>query len=152
MIIRSPEPEVKIVVDRDPVKTSFEEWARPGHFSRTLAKGPDTTTWIWNLHADAHDFDSHTGDLEEISRKVFSAHFGQLSIIFLWLSGMYFHGARFSNYEAWLSDPTHIGPSVALGGGVLGLGLWPAASEGGVRVPAIGGGRTRVGQWKLCGG
>ena len=85
MIIRSPEPEVKIVVDRDPVKTSFEEWARPGHFSRTLAKGPDTTTWIWNLHADAHDFDSHTGDLEEISRKVFSAHFGQLSIIFLWL-------------------------------------------------------------------
>lgn len=22
---------------------------------------------------------------------------------------MYFHGARFSNYEAWLSDPTHIG-------------------------------------------
>ncbi|KAL5642502.1 hypothetical protein ACJX0J_000790, partial [Zea mays] len=90
------------------------EWARPGHFSRTIAKGPDTTTWIWNLHADAHDFDSHTGDLEEISRKVFSAHFGQLSIIFLWLSGMYFHGARFSNYEAWLSDPTHIGPSAQI--------------------------------------
>ncbi|RWW34472.1 hypothetical protein GW17_00000749 [Ensete ventricosum] len=114
MIIRSPEPEVKIVVDRDPIKTSFEEWARPGHFSRTIAKGPDTTTWIWNLHADAHDFDSHTSDLEEISRKVFSAHFGQLSIIFLWLSGMYFHGARFSNYEAWLSDPTHIAPSAQL--------------------------------------
>ncbi|XP_057762372.1 photosystem I P700 chlorophyll a apoprotein A1-like [Arachis stenosperma] len=111
MIIRSPEPEVKILVDRDLIKTSFEEWAKPGHFSRTIAKGPDTTTWIWNLHADAHDFDSHTSDLAEISRKVFSAHFGQLSIIFLWLSGMYFHGARFSNYEAWLSDPTHIGPS-----------------------------------------
>ena len=121
MIIRSPEPEVKIVVDRDPVKTSFEEWARPGHFSRTLAKGPDTTTWIWNLHADAHDFDSHTGDLEEISRKVFSAHFGQLSIIFLWLSGMYFHGARFSNYEAWLSDPTHIGPSAQV--------VWPIVGQ-----------------------
>ncbi|KAL3648288.1 hypothetical protein CASFOL_007712 [Castilleja foliolosa] len=74
MIIRSPEPEVKILVDKDPVKTSFEEWAKPGHFSRTIAKGPDTTTWIWNLHADAHDFDSHTSDLEEISRKVFSAH------------------------------------------------------------------------------
>jgi hypothetical protein len=28
MIIRSPEPEVKILVDRDPIKTSFEEWAR----------------------------------------------------------------------------------------------------------------------------
>ncbi|KAL9990525.1 putative photosystem I [Helianthus debilis subsp. tardiflorus] len=88
MIIRSPEPEVKILVDRDHIKTSFEEWARPGHFSRTIAKGPETTTWIWNLHADAHDFDSHTSDLEEISRKVFSAHFGQLSIIFLWLSGI----------------------------------------------------------------
>ncbi|XLS63418.1 hypothetical protein HN51_042389 [Arachis hypogaea] len=115
MIIRSPEPEVKILVDRDPIKTSFEEWAKPGHFSRTIAKEPDTTTWIWNLHADAHDFDSHTSDLEEISRKVFSAHFGQLSIIFLSLSGMYFHGARFSNYEAWLSDPTHIGPSAQVG-------------------------------------
>nr|CAD1835862.1 unnamed protein product [Ananas comosus var. bracteatus] len=121
MIIRSPEPEVKIVVDRDPIKTSFEEWARPGHFSRTIAKGPDTTTWIWNLHADAHDFDSHTSDLEEISRKVFSAHFGQLSIIFLWLSGMYFHGARFSNYEAWLSDPTHIGPSAQV--------VWPIVGQ-----------------------
>lgn len=67
MIIRLPEPEVKILVDKDHVKTSFEEWAKPGHFSRTIAKGPDTTTWIWNLHANAHDFDSHTSDLEEIS-------------------------------------------------------------------------------------
>jgi photosystem I P700 chlorophyll a apoprotein A1 len=39
------------------------------------------------------------------------ADFDQLSIIFLWLSDMHFHGACFSNYEAWLSDPTHIGPS-----------------------------------------
>ncbi|KAI5320853.1 hypothetical protein L3X38_040561 [Prunus dulcis] len=114
MIIRSPEPEVKILVDRDPIKTSFEEWARPGHFLRTIAKGPDTTTWIWNLHVDAHDFDSHISDLEEIPRKVFSTHFGQLSIIFLWLSGMYFHGAPFSNYEAWLSDLTHIGPNAQI--------------------------------------
>nr|YP_009193415.1 photosystem I P700 apoprotein A1 [Takakia lepidozioides] len=111
MTIRSPEPEVKIVAERDPVKTSFEKWAKPGHFSRTLAKGPSTTTWIRNSHADAHDSDSHTNDLEEISRKVFSAHFGQLAIIFIRLSGMYFHGARSSNHEAWPSDPTHIKPS-----------------------------------------
>ncbi|KAL5646481.1 hypothetical protein ACJX0J_004906 [Zea mays] len=91
-IILSTEPEVKIAVDWDPIKTSFEEWARPGHFSRTIAKGPDTTTWIWNY--------IHTGVLEEISRKG--------------LYGMYFHGARFSNYEAWLSDPTHIGPSAQI--------------------------------------
>ncbi|KAL9419595.1 hypothetical protein AB3S75_037375 [Citrus x aurantiifolia] len=51
MIICSPEPKVKILVDRDPIKTSFKEWAKPGHFSRTIAKGPKTTTWIWNLHA-----------------------------------------------------------------------------------------------------
>jgi photosystem I P700 chlorophyll a apoprotein A1 len=46
MIIRSPEPEVKVIVERDPVKTSFEKWAKPGHFSKTIAKCPDTTTWI----------------------------------------------------------------------------------------------------------
>ncbi|QHN95796.1 Photosystem I P700 chlorophyll a apoprotein [Arachis hypogaea] len=43
------------------------------------------------------------------------------SIIFLWLSGMYFHGARFSSYEAWLSDPTHIGPSAQV--------VWPIVGQ-----------------------
>ena len=40
MTISPPEREVKavkIVVDRDPVPTSFEKWGKPGHFSRTLA-------------------------------------------------------------------------------------------------------------------
>jgi photosystem I P700 chlorophyll a apoprotein A1 len=94
--------KAQVLVDLDVVETSFEKWAKPGHFSRTLAKGPKTTTWIWNLHADAHDFDSQTKSLEDISRKIFSAHFGQLAIIFLWLGGMHFHGAYFSNYTAWL--------------------------------------------------
>ncbi|KAL4202129.1 hypothetical protein AMTRI_Chr02g262130 [Amborella trichopoda] len=44
MIIHSPESEVKIMVDKDPIKTSFKEWARPNHFSRTIAKGPNITT------------------------------------------------------------------------------------------------------------
>ena len=113
--------KVSITVDRNPVPTSFEKWSQPGHFSRTLAKGPKTTTWIWNLHADAHDFDSHTSSLEDISRKIFSAHFGQLSIIFLWLSGMYFHGARFSNYSAWLSNPTAVKPSAQV--------VWPIVGQ-----------------------
>jgi photosystem I P700 chlorophyll a apoprotein A1 len=62
MTISPPEPgrKVRVEVDNDPVETSFEKWAKPGHFDRTLARGPQTTTWIWNLHADAHDFDSHT--------------------------------------------------------------------------------------------
>nr|YP_010728691.1 photosystem I P700 apoprotein A1 [Phymatolithon calcareum]WEA76814.1 photosystem I P700 apoprotein A1 [Phymatolithon calcareum] len=115
--------KVEVVVDKDPVSTSFEKWAKPGHFSRSLLKGPKTTTWIWNLHADAHDFDSHTSSLslEEVSRKIFSAHFGQLAIIFLWLSGMYFHGAKFSNYIAWLSNPTNIKPSAQI--------VWPIVGQ-----------------------
>jgi len=117
MVITPQEQETKklkkaqVLVDLNVVETSFEKWAKPGHFSRTLAKGPKTTTWIWNLHADAHDFDSQTKSLEDVSRKIFSAHFGQLSIIFLWLSGMHFHGAYFSNYTAWLVNPLQIKPS-----------------------------------------
>ena len=113
--------KVKVVVDKNPVATSFEKWAQPGHFSRTLAKGPKTTTWIWNLHADAHDFDSQTNSLEDISRKIFSAHFGQLALIFLWISGMWFHGARFSNYSAWLTSPTTIKPSSQV--------VWPIVGQ-----------------------
>ena len=112
---------VQVIVDENPVETSFEKWAIPGHFSKTLSKGPTTTTWIWNLHADAHDFDTHTSSLEEIARKIFSAHFGQLGIILIWLSGMYFHGARFSNYENWLCDPTHIKPSAQV--------VWPIVGQ-----------------------
>ena len=103
--------KAQVLVDLDVVETSFEKWAKPGHFSRTLAKGPKTTTWIWNLHADAHDFDMQTKSLEDVSRKIFSAHFGQLAIIFLWLSGMHFHGAYFSNYTSWLLNPLQIKPS-----------------------------------------
>jgi photosystem I P700 chlorophyll a apoprotein A1 len=124
MTLRSTEQlekQAQVTFDKDPVNTSFELWAKPGHFSRTLAKGPKTTTWIWNLHADAHDFDSQTSSLEEVSRKIFSAHFGQLSIIFLWISGMYFHGARFSNYSGWLANPTIIKPSAQV--------VWPIVGQ-----------------------
>ena len=113
--------KVRVLVDRDVVDTNFEKWAKPGHFSRTLAKGPKTTTWIWNLHADAHDFDSHTNSLEDVSRKIFSAHFGQLSLIFLWVSGMHFHGAYFSNYSAWLANPVGIKPSAQV--------VWPIVGQ-----------------------
>ena len=111
------EPKVKVSVDVDPVPTSFEKWAKPGHFDRSLSRGPKTTTWIWNLHALAHDFDSHTSDLEDVSRKIFSAHFGHLAVVFVWLSGMYYHGAQFSNYSAWLADPINVKPSAQV--------VWP---------------------------
>ncbi|MDJ0553214.1 MAG: photosystem I core protein PsaA [Microcoleaceae cyanobacterium MO_207.B10] len=133
MTISPPEREakVKVTVDKDPVATSFEKWGKPGHFDRTLAKGPKTTTWIWNLHADAHDFDSHTSDLEDVSRKIFSAHFGHLAVIFIWLSGAYFHGAKFSNYEAWLTDPTGIKPSAQVVWPIVGQGILNADVGGG---------------------
>jgi photosystem I P700 chlorophyll a apoprotein A1 len=123
MTISPPEREakVKVVVDKNPVATSTEKWGQPGHFDRTLAKGPKTTTWIWNLHANAHDFDSHTSDLEDVSRKIFSAHFGHLAVVFVWLSGMYYHGAKFSNYEAWLGNPTGIKPSAQV--------VWPIVGQ-----------------------
>jgi photosystem I P700 chlorophyll a apoprotein A1 len=123
MTISPPEREEKkarVIVDNDPVPTSFEKWGQPGHFDRSLAKGPKTTTWIWNLHALAHDFDTHTSDLEDISRKVFAAHFGHLAVVFLWVSGMLFHGAKFSNYEAWLSDPLNVKPSAQVVWSVVG--------------------------------
>jgi photosystem I P700 chlorophyll a apoprotein A1 len=115
------EAKAKVVVDKNPVPTSFEKWSQPGHFDRSLARGPKTTTWIWNLHALAHDFDSHTSDLEDVSRKIFSAHFGHLAVVFIWLSGMYFHGAKFSNYEAWLANPTAIKPSAQV--------VWPIVGQ-----------------------
>jgi photosystem I P700 chlorophyll a apoprotein A1 len=34
---------------------------------------------------------------------------------------MYFHGARFSNYEAWLSDPLHVKPSAQV--------VWPIVGQ-----------------------
>jgi photosystem I P700 chlorophyll a apoprotein A1 len=124
MTISPPEREEKkarVIVDIDPVPTSFEKWAQPGHFDRSLAKGPKTTTWIWNLHALAHDFDTHTSDLEDISRKIFAAHFGHLAVVTIWLSGMLFHGAKFSNYEAWLTDPLGVKPSAQV--------VWPIVGQ-----------------------
>jgi photosystem I P700 chlorophyll a apoprotein A1 len=60
---------------------------RLSRYVRERADNSNISCLVSYLHADAHDFDSHTSDLEEISRKVFSAHFGQLGIILIWLSG-----------------------------------------------------------------
>ena len=146
---REREQKVRVVVDKDPVKTSFEKWATPGHFDRTLARGPKTTTWIWNLHALAHDFDSHTSDLEDVSRKIFSAHFGHLAVVFIWLSGMYFHGAKFSNYEAWLANPTGIKPSAQVVWPIFGQEILNADVGGGFHGIQITSGLFYV--WRAAG-
>lgn len=49
MTITPPEQslkKVKVTFSNNPVETSFEKWAKPGHFSRLLSKGPNTTTWV----------------------------------------------------------------------------------------------------------
>ena len=136
MTISPPEREEKkarVIVDNDPVPTSFEKWAKPGHFDRSLSRGPKTTTWIWDLHALAHDFDTHTSDLEDISRKIFAAHFGHLAVVAIWLSGMLFHGAKFSNYEAWLADPLGIKPSAQTVWSIVGQDILNGDMGGGFR-------------------
>merc|ERR1712032_1247989 len=75
-------------------------WSKPGHFNSALSKGPSSTTWIWSLHADAHDFYLAKPTLI-VGRKVFSSNLAHLSLVFFWVSGMHFHGAYFSNYGAW---------------------------------------------------
>jgi photosystem I P700 chlorophyll a apoprotein A1 len=82
-------------------------------FSRTLAKGPKTT-WIWNLHADAHDFDIPKSLEDE---KIFSAHFGQLH--FPLISGMHFHGASLTIQR--LMNPLQIKPSAQ--------SVWPVVGQ-----------------------
>lgn len=144
-----PGQKVRVVVDKDPVPTSFEPWAKPGHFDRTLSRGPKTTTWIWNLHAIAHDFDSHTSNLEDVSRQIFSAHFGHLAVVFIWLSGMYFHGARFSNYTAWLSDPTSIKPSAQVVWPIFGQEILNAEVGGGFQGIQITSGLFQL--WRAAG-
>ena len=146
---REREAKVKVTVDENPVPVSFEKWGKPGHFSRTLARGPKTTTWIWDLHADAHDFDSHTSDLEDISRKIFSAHFGHLAIVFIWLSGMYYHGARFSNFEAWLADPVNIHPSAQVVWPIFGQEILNADVGGGFQGIQITSGLFQM--WRASG-
>jgi photosystem I P700 chlorophyll a apoprotein A1 len=73
-----------------------------------------------NLHADAHDFDSQTSSLEEVSRKIFSAHFGQLAVIFLWISGMHFHGALSLTIQL-INDPVNIKQSSQV--------VWPIVGQ-----------------------
>lgn len=63
-------------------------------FSQSLSQDP-TTRRIWFGIATSHDFESHDFVTEDILyKKIFSSHFGQLAIIFLWTSGNLFHGAQ----------------------------------------------------------
>lgn len=87
--------------------TCSRVWSRVGHYSKALAKGPKTTTWIFNLHADAHDFQI----LFTTGPQVLSSHLAHLSLVFFWITGLHFHGAEYSNYCSFISDPQVYTPS-----------------------------------------
>ena len=79
-------------------------WPSISHYNSALAKGVKSTVWIWNLYLLSHDFEIHTAKLTIIS-KVFSSNLGYLSIILLWLGGIYFYSIYYFNYNSWLLSP-----------------------------------------------
>ncbi|KAK8949857.1 Photosystem I P700 chlorophyll a apoprotein A1 [Platanthera guangdongensis] len=62
---------------------------------------------------------------------------------------MYFHGARFSNYEAWLSDPTHIAPSAQVVWPIVGQEILNGDVGGGFRGIQITSGFFQI--WRASG-
>jgi photosystem I P700 chlorophyll a apoprotein A1 len=85
-----------------------------GIFNSISSKGLSSTTWIWTLHALPHDFSMSRSCHLSVYRKIVSVGLAHLALVTLWLSGMLFHGAYFSNYVSWLRSPTSVKPSAQL--------------------------------------
>ena len=64
-----------------------------------------STTWVWGLHADAHDFNQQVATNRDVAARIFATHFGHLSIVSAWFAAGLVAGARFSNYIACLTIP-----------------------------------------------
>ena len=102
---------------------SIKIWSQVGHFTKSLFKGSVSTTWIWNLHSKAHDYDHQQSTLVIILRKIFASNLAHISLVCLWISGMHFHGVYHSNYESWLRDPKYIIPSAHRVYSLVGQGI-----------------------------
>jgi photosystem I P700 chlorophyll a apoprotein A1 len=85
-------------------------WSKIGHFSKALSKGPATTRWVWDIHADAHDLDGNQC-YRKHSSQILAANLAHVSVVLFWLAGMHFSGLYFSNYWEWLVDPLAVAPS-----------------------------------------
>jgi photosystem I P700 chlorophyll a apoprotein A1 len=113
-------------------------WAKSGGPARShISKGQLTTFDIWSLHADAHDFASHSWNAslgksksDIYSRKVFASNMGHIAVVLVWISGMAFNGAYFSNYISWLKEPDNVVPSAHLVWDVVGQGLMNSDTGG----------------------
>jgi len=85
-------------------------WSRIGNFSKALSKGPATTRWMWDIHADAHDLDV-LQCYRTKSNNILAANLAHIAVVLFWLAGMHFSGLYFSNYLSWLVSPLEVAPS-----------------------------------------
>lgn len=97
-------------------------WCMPGSYSSSLSKGYVSTTWVFNLHSQAHDFDT-IAVVGSNTRKIFASNIAHVSLVLTWLSGMHFHGAYFSNYNVWMNDPVHAVPTAQQVSSIIGQDL-----------------------------
>ena len=70
-----------------------------------------STTWVWYLHSNAHDYELILISQQTTLSKVFCSNLAHLSLVFFWFTGMHLHGAYFSTYNCWLKDPKYSFPS-----------------------------------------
>jgi photosystem I P700 chlorophyll a apoprotein A1 len=85
-----------------------------------MSKAISSTTWVWSLHSDAHDYNTQLSSSLS-SSKIFSSNIAHLSLVFFWLAGMHLHGAYLSTYHCWLKDPKHSLPSAQ--------SVWPLVGQ-----------------------
>ena len=84
-------------------------WFTAGVFTKSLFKGSYTTTWLWSLHSESHDFETQFYSSDAIrDRKILSANLSHVALVLLWITALSFHAVYFSNYTLWLLDPKHV--------------------------------------------
>ncbi len=94
--------------------TQAAAWASWSQFGGFQTEDVSTTTWLWTLHADAHDFTTQATLNGLVASRLFATHFGHLCIVTTWFSALCFAGSRFSNYLAWLAEPLTVKPSAQI--------------------------------------
>lgn len=72
------------------------------------------------MHSLAHDFELQSTK-PSLSAKVFSSNLGHLSVVLIWLGGMHFHGAYYSNFNSWLLSPKTVLASAHI--------VWPIVGQ-----------------------
>ena len=73
------------------VPAKWTLWTLRGGYSSDAIS---STTWVWNLHAEAHDYSSQLIPSTKVVTRLFATHFGHLSIVSAWFSAAFISGAR----------------------------------------------------------